>query len=86
VDDTTTGAATHDCNAEPADKDIKKLTEEEEKLVARMEDTIPFFLDLLQVTRGDLAPEKRVWYFISHRCKNGNPFLLPVLQSHRGIT
>jgi hypothetical protein len=34
VDDTTTGATPDDCNAEPADRGFKELTEEEEKLVA----------------------------------------------------
>jgi hypothetical protein len=32
-----------------------------------MQDIIQFFLDLLQVTYGDLAPEKCVWYRIFHR-------------------
>jgi hypothetical protein len=67
------------------DKDVKELTDEEEKLVARMEDIIKFFLNLLQVTGGDPAPEKCVLYLISHRWKNGIPFILPVHQSHRGI-
>jgi hypothetical protein len=85
VDDTTTGATTDDCTAETTDKDVKELTDEEEKCVARMEDIIHFFLDLLQVTGGYLAPGKCVWYLISHRWKNGIPSLLPVHQSHRGI-
>jgi hypothetical protein len=34
-------------------------------MVKRMEDIIQFFLDLLQVTGGDLAPEKCVWYLIA---------------------
>jgi hypothetical protein len=76
VDDTTTG---DDCNDEPTDKDIKELTDEEEKYVARMEGSIQFFLDLLQVTGVDLSPKKCVWYLIS------NISLLPVHQSHRGI-
>jgi hypothetical protein len=50
------GAITDDCNAEPMDKDVKELTDEEERLVARMEDIIQFILDLIQVTSGDLAP------------------------------
>jgi hypothetical protein len=50
VDDTTMGATTDDCNDDPTDNDVKELTAKEEKLVARMEDIIQFFLDLLQVT------------------------------------
>jgi hypothetical protein len=84
MDDTTMGATADDCNADPADNDVKELTDEEEKLVGRIEDIIQFFLDLLQVTGGDLAPEKCVLYLISHRWKNGITSLLPVHQSHRG--
>jgi hypothetical protein len=43
---------------QPTDHDVKDLTDEEGKLVARIEDIIQFFLDLLQVTGGDLTPEK----------------------------
>jgi hypothetical protein len=60
IDDTTTGATTDDCNMEPTDKDVKELTDEEEKLAARMEHIIQLFLDLLQVTDGELAQEKCV--------------------------
>jgi hypothetical protein len=56
VDDTTTGATIDECNADPTYKDVKELTDEEEKLVVRREDIIQLFLDLLQVTGGDLAP------------------------------
>jgi hypothetical protein len=41
-----------------------------------MEEIIQSLLDLLQVTGGDLAPEKCVWYLISHRWKDGKPILL----------
>jgi hypothetical protein len=54
-------------------------------LVARMEDIIQFFPDLLQVAGGDLAPEKCMCYIISHRWENGIPVLLPVHPSHKGI-
>jgi hypothetical protein len=67
LEDTTTGATTDDYNAEPTEHDVKELLDEEEKLVARMEDIIQFFLDLLQVTGGDIAPENCIWYLISHR-------------------
>jgi hypothetical protein len=39
----------------------KELTSEEEAMVKRMEYIIQFFLDLLKVTGGDLAPEKCDW-------------------------
>jgi hypothetical protein len=50
-----------------------------------MEEIIQFFLDLLQVTGGDLAPEKCVWYLISHLWKDGKPRLLQKHCRHRGI-
>jgi hypothetical protein len=50
-----------------------------------MEEIIQFFLDLLQVTGGDLSPEKCVWYLISHRWKDGKPILLEKHSSQRGI-
>jgi hypothetical protein len=50
-----------------------------------MEEFKQFFLDLLQVTGGDLTPEKCVWYLISHRWKDGKPRLLQKHSSHSGI-
>jgi hypothetical protein len=50
-----------------------------------MEAITHFFLDLLQVTGGDLAPDTCVWYHISHRWKYGKPKLLQKHSSHRGI-
>jgi hypothetical protein len=50
-----------------------------------MEEIIQFFLDLLQVTGGDLAPDKCVWYLISHRWKDDKPRLLQKHSSHCGI-
>jgi hypothetical protein len=61
------------------------LTSSEETLIDKMEEIIQFFLDLLQVTGGDLAPEKCVWYLISPRWKDENPRLLQKHSSHRGI-
>jgi hypothetical protein len=85
VDDTTTGTTNDDSEIEPVSHDISDLTSSEEKLIAKMEEIIQFFLDLLQVTGGDLAPEKYVWYLISHRWKDGKPRLLQKHSSHRGI-
>jgi hypothetical protein len=85
VDDTTAGSTTDDPELEPVSHDISELTSSEETLIAKMEEIVHFFLDLLQVTGGDLAPEKCVWYLISHRWKDGKPRLLQKHSSHRGI-
>jgi hypothetical protein len=60
VDDTTTGTTDDDVKKDPVPIDEKEMTSNEEAMVKRMEDIIQFFLDLLQVTGGDLAPEKCV--------------------------
>jgi hypothetical protein len=61
VDDTNTGATDNNHHLEPIPSSVSELTQEEEGLVARMEEIIQFFLNLLQVTGGDLAPEKCAW-------------------------
>jgi hypothetical protein len=66
VDDTTTGATDDNHNLEP------------DSLVARMEVIIQLFLDLLQVTGGDLAPEKCAWYLIGHRWNKGVSKLIQI--------
>ena len=86
VEDTTTGTTDDDVTKEPVSIEEKELTTDEEDMVKRMEDIIQFFLDLLQVTGGDLAPEKCVWYLIAHRWKNGVPSLLAKKATHRGIS
>jgi hypothetical protein len=58
VDDTTTCATYDNQNIDPIPSSVCGITQEEENLVARMEDIIQFFLYLLQVTGGNLAPEK----------------------------
>jgi hypothetical protein len=85
VDDTMTGSTNDDPELELVPHDISELTMSEETLIAKMEEIIPFFLDLLQVTGGDLAPEKCMWYLISHRWKDGKPRLLQKHSSHRRI-
>jgi hypothetical protein len=85
VDDTTTGTTNDDSELDPVSHVISDLTSSEEKLIAKMEEIIHFFLDLLQVTVGDLAPEKCVWYLISYRWKDVTPRLLQNHSSHRGI-
>jgi hypothetical protein len=86
VDDTITGATGDNHNLEPIPSSVRGLTQEEESLVARMEDRIQFFLDLLQVTGGDLAPEKFAWYLIGHRWIKGVPALIQIEQQHRSIS
>jgi hypothetical protein len=85
VDDTTTGTTNDYSELKPVSHVISDLTSSEETLIAKMEEIIQFFLDLLQVTGGDLAPDKCVWYLISHRWKDGKPKLLQNHSSHRGI-
>jgi hypothetical protein len=85
VGDTTTGTTNDDSKIEPVSHVISDLTSSEEMIIAKMEEIIHFFLDLLQVTGGDLAPDKCVWYLISHRSKDGKPRLLQKHSSHRSI-
>jgi hypothetical protein len=85
VDDNTTGSTNDDSKLEPVSHVISELSSSKEKLIAKIEEIIHFFLDLLQVTGGDLAPEKCVWYLISHRWKDGKPRLLQKHSSHQGI-
>jgi hypothetical protein len=84
VDDTTTGTTNDYPELEPVSTDQAELTTSEEALISKMEESIQIFLNLLQVTGRDLAPEKCVWYIISHRWKDGNPILLQKHSSHRG--
>jgi hypothetical protein len=84
VDDTTCGATNDDPDIEPRGIEVQQLTESEEKLVTRMQDIVKFFLDILQVTWGDLASEKCAWYLICHKWKNGKSRLLQPREQHRG--
>jgi hypothetical protein len=85
VDDNTTGVTNDDTTIEPVDAEVAALTLSEEELIGKMQTTIQFFLDLLQVTGGDMALEKCVWFLICHRWKNGKARLLTMKESHRGI-
>jgi hypothetical protein len=67
VDDTTTGVTNDDTTIDPVDAEVTSLTLSKEELIGKMQTIIQFFLDLLQVTGGDLAPEKCVWFLICHR-------------------
>jgi hypothetical protein len=86
VDDTTTGATDDNHNLDPISSTFRGLTEEEDSLVTRMEVIIQFVLDLLQVTGGDLAPEKCAWYLIGHRWNKGVSKLIQIEPQHRYIT
>jgi hypothetical protein len=85
VDGTTTGVTSDDTNRETLPMEETELTADEEDLVEQMHVVIQNFLDLLQVTGGDLTPEKGMWYLIAHRWKNGLPTLLRKRESHGGI-
>jgi hypothetical protein len=67
VDDTTTGTTNDDTTMEPAPVEEEALPWSEEEMIAKMQEIIQFFLDVLQVTGGDLAPAKCAWYLICHR-------------------
>jgi hypothetical protein len=86
VDDTDTGTPDDNHNLDPIPSTVRGLTQEEDSLVARMEVIIQFFLDLLQVTGGDLAPEKCAWYLIGHRWNKGVSKLIQVEPQQRSIT
>jgi hypothetical protein len=65
--DTATGVMNDDTPMDPVSVEVKELTQSEENLIGQMQTIIQFFLDLLQVIGGDLAPEKCVWF----RCVTG---------------
>jgi hypothetical protein len=85
VNDTTTGVTSDDTARDPVSIEVTDLTANEVELINQMQVVIQFFLDFLQVTGGDLAPEKCVWYLIAHRWKKGVPRLLAKIVNHRGI-
>jgi hypothetical protein len=67
VDDTTMVTTNDDTIMEPVPVEEEALTWSEEELIAKMHDIIKFFLDVLQVIGGDLAPAKCARYLICHR-------------------
>jgi hypothetical protein len=60
VEDTTMGVTSDDTASDPVPIEVTDLTADEAELIGQMQVVIQFFLDLLQVTCGDLAPEKCV--------------------------
>jgi hypothetical protein len=85
VDDTTCGVTDDNVDMEPVPASVTNLTDGEEALVGRMEEIIQFFLDLLQVTGGDLAAEKCAWFLIAFRWKEGKAFVVTPNAARRGI-
>jgi hypothetical protein len=67
LDDTTTGVMNDDTTMDPVPVEVTDLTQSEDDLIGQMQTIIQFFLDLVQVTGGDLAPDKCVWFLICHR-------------------
>jgi hypothetical protein len=84
VGDTTTGVTSDDTSRDPVSIKVTDLTADEVELINQMQVVIQFFFDLFQVTGGDLAPEKCVWYLIAHRWKKGVPRLLSKRVNRRG--
>jgi hypothetical protein len=66
VDDTTAGVTNDDTKMEPVDAEVTALTLSKEELIGKMQTIVQFFIDFLQVTGGDLAREKCVWFLICH--------------------
>jgi hypothetical protein len=53
MDDARCGATDDHLDMEPVPASVINLTDGEDALVGRMEEIMQFFIDLLQVTRGD---------------------------------
>jgi hypothetical protein len=85
VDDTTCGVTYDSVDMEPVPASVTNPTDGEKALVGRMEEIIQFFLDLLQVTGGDLAPKKCAWFLIAFRWKEGKASVVTPNATHRGI-
>jgi hypothetical protein len=85
VYDTTCGVTDVDITAEPISSAALELVEREEALLDQMEDIMQYFLDLLQVTGGYLAPEKCAWFRIAFRWKDGKAKIVQTKQSHKRI-
>jgi hypothetical protein len=85
VEDTTAGIMDEDVTKDPAPIRVKEVTDDEKSMVKMLEYIIHLFLDLLQVTGGDWAPKKYVWYLIAHRWNKGMPTLLANTASHSVI-
>jgi hypothetical protein len=67
VDNITTGVMNDDTSIDTVPVEVTYLTQIENDLIGQMQTIIKFFFDSLQVTDGDLAPEKCAWFLICHR-------------------
>jgi hypothetical protein len=85
IDDTTCGVTYDNVDMEPVPASVTNLTDGEEALVGRMEEIIQFFIDLIHVTGGDLAPEKCAWFLIAFRWKEGRGSVVTPNATHIGI-
>jgi hypothetical protein len=61
------GVTNDDTTMDPVPVPVSDLSQSQEDLIGQMKTIIQLFLDLIQVTGGDLAPEKCVWFLICHR-------------------
>jgi hypothetical protein len=85
TDDTTAGVMNDDTTMDSVPVEVKDLTQSEEDLIGKIQTIIQLFLDLLQVTGGELVTDKCVWFLICHRWKIWKVRLLMVQYSHNGI-
>jgi hypothetical protein len=67
IDNTTNGVTSDDTSRELVPLEETDLMTDEVDLIEQMQVLIQFFLDLLQVIGGYLAPDECVWYLIAHR-------------------
>jgi hypothetical protein len=86
MDYKTTGATDDNHNLDPIPSSVRGLVQEEESLVTRMEYIIQLFLDLLQLTGCNLAPEKSAWYLIGHIWRKGVPTVIQIEPQRRYIS
>jgi hypothetical protein len=50
-----------------------------------MEESMQYFINLLQVTGGNLAPGKCAWFLITFRWKDGKAKMVQIKQGHKSI-
>jgi hypothetical protein len=71
VDDTTTAVTNDDTTMDPVPVEKTDMMQSEDDLIGQLQNIIQFCLDLLQVTGGELDPEKCEWFLIYQRWKSG---------------
>jgi hypothetical protein len=85
VDDTASGVKNNDVTMDPEESTETALAPEKVTIITNMEEIIQSFQDCLQVTGGDLAPEKCVRYSITHWWKDELPRMLQLHPDQCGI-